>query len=256
MITVHNLSKLFNDKHVLNNINVTFPIGKTTVIIGPSGSGKTTLLRCLNLLEPPTSGSISFNESQYDFSNHSLSKKNIANLRSKSSMVFQSFNLFPHKTAIENITEGPIVVKKTEKKTAIIEANRLLKQVGLADRADHYPHQLSGGQKQRVAIARALAMKPEVILFDEPTSALDPELEMEVLKVIQTLAAEHNTMIMVTHNIEFARHIADYMVFIEAGEIIEASDKNSFFSNPKEPRTREFLNSFFKNKFSETSRLK
>lgn len=251
MITVHNLSKLFKDKLVLNNVTVNFPVGKTTVIIGPSGSGKTTLLRCLNLLETPTSGSISFADTSYDFSNQPLSKLDITNLRSKSSMVFQSFNLFPHKTTIENITEGLIIVKKIEKKLALTQANQLLEQVGLADRANHYPHQLSGGQKQRVAIARALAMKSEVILFDEPTSALDPELEIEVLKAIQAIATEHNTMIIVTHNIEFARHIADYMVLIEAGKIIETSDKNSFFSNPKESRTREFLNSFFKNKFSD-----
>ena len=247
MITVKNLFKAFHKKDVLQDINVTFPKGKTTVILGPSGSGKTTLLRCLNLLEMPISGSISFDDDVYQFSEDStLSTERILSMRRKSGMVFQSFNLFPHKTVEQNIIEGPIVVKKQEKSLALSHAYELLKKVGLSDRAKHYPHQLSGGQKQRVAIARALAMEPEVLLFDEPTSALDPELELEVLKVIQDLATEHNTMIIVTHNMEFARSIADYVIFIEEGKIVEAGDKQQVFEQPREARTREFLRLFSK----------
>lgn len=242
MITVKNLVKNFHDKVILKNINVEFPKGKTTVIIGPSGSGKTTLLRCLNVLETPTSGSISFDKDEYVFSEKkAFTTQQVLQLRKKSGMVFQGFNLFPHKTVEENITEGPVFVKKQDKNQAIAHAHELLKKVGLADKAQHYPHQLSGGQKQRVAIARALAMKPEVILFDEPTSALDPEMEIEVLKVIQSLATDANTMIIVTHNLKFARSIADYVIFIEAGEIIEWAEKDQIFNHPKEARTQRFL---------------
>ena len=250
MITVTHLVKAFNGKDILKDVNVTFPKGKTTVIIGPSGSGKTTLLRCLNLLETPTEGSIAFDLDIYQFSEKTkLSTERVLNLRRKSGMVFQSFNLFPHKTVEQNIIEGPVIVKKQDKTLALAKAAELLKKVGLSDRAQHYPHQLSGGQKQRVAIARALAMEPEVILFDEPTSALDPELEMEVLRVIQDLATEHNTMIIVTHNMDFARAIADYVIFIEAGKIVEAGEKAQVFGHPKEKRTQEFLRLFSKSQF-------
>ena len=250
MITVTHLVKAFNGKDILKDVNVTFPKGKTTVIIGPSGSGKTTLLRCLNLLETPTEGSIAFDLDIYQFSEKTkLSTERVLNLRRKSGMVFQSFNLFPHKTVEQNIIEGPVIVKKQDKTLALAKAAELLKKVGLSDRAQHYPHQLSGGQKQRVAIARALAMEPEVILFDEPTSALDPELEMEVLRVIQDLATEHNTMIIVTHNMDFARTIADYVIFIEAGKIVEAGEKAQVFGHPKEKRTQEFLRLFSKSQF-------
>jgi cystine transport system ATP-binding protein len=250
MITVTHLVKAFNGKDILKDINVTFPKGKTTVIIGPSGSGKTTLLRCLNLLETPTEGSIAFDLDFYQFSEKTkLSTERVLNLRRKSGMVFQSFNLFPHKTVEQNIIEGPVIVKKQDKNLALAKAAELLKKVGLSDRAQHYPHQLSGGQKQRVAIARALAMEPEVILFDEPTSALDPELEMEVLRVIKDLATEHNTMIIVTHNMDFARTIADYVIFIEAGKIVEAGEKAQVFGHPKEKRTQEFLRLFSKSQF-------
>ena len=250
MITVTHLVKAFNGKDILKDVNVTFPKGKTTVIIGPSGSGKTTLLRCLNLLETPTEGSIAFDLDLYQFSEKTkLSTERVLNLRRKSGMVFQSFNLFPHKTVEQNIIEGPVIVKKQDKTLALAKAAELLKKVGLSDRAQHYPHQLSGGQKQRVAIARALAMEPEVILFDEPTSALDPELEMEVLRVIQDLATEHNTMIIVTHNMDFARAIADYVIFIEAGKIVEAGEKAQVFGHPKEKRTQEFLRLFSKSQF-------
>ena len=247
MITVKNLFKAFHQKDILKDVSVTFPKGKTTVILGPSGSGKTTLLRCLNLLETPTAGSIAFDDDVYQFTEDTkLSTEQVLNLRRKSGMVFQSFNLFPHKTVEQNIIEGPVIVKKQDKASALAHAHELLKKVGLSDRAQHYPHQLSGGQKQRVAIARALAMEPEVILFDEPTSALDPELELEVLKVIQDLATENNTMIIVTHNMDFARSIADYVIFIEAGKIVETGDKQQIFEQPREARTREFLNLFSK----------
>ena len=245
MIRVTNLVKAFDGKEILKNVNVTFPQGSTTVIIGPSGSGKTTLLRCLNLLETPTSGSIAFDDTVYTFTpNEPLSTAQVLNLRRKSGMVFQSFNLFPHKTVEQNIIEGPVIVKKQDKASALTQAHALLKKVGLSDRAQHYPHQLSGGQKQRVAIARALAMEPEVILFDEPTSALDPELEQEVLKVIQSLANEHNTMIIVTHNLEFARSIADFVIFIEAGQIVETGSATQVFGQPQQKRTQEFLSLF------------
>jgi L-cystine transport system ATP-binding protein len=247
MITVKNLFKAFHKKDILKDVSVTFPKGKTTVILGPSGSGKTTLLRCLNLLDTPTAGSIAFDNDVYQFSEGTkLSTERVLNLRRKSGMVFQSFNLFPHKTVEQNIIEGPVIVKKQDKASALAKAHELLKKVGLSDRAQHYPHQLSGGQKQRVAIARALAMEPEVILFDEPTSALDPELELEVLKVIQDLATENNTMIIVTHNMDFARSIADYVIFIEAGKIVETGEKQQVFEQPHEARTREFLNLFSK----------
>ncbi|WP_020557957.1 amino acid ABC transporter ATP-binding protein [Thiofilum flexile] len=245
MIDVKQLVKSFNDKVILDNISVQFPTGKTTAILGPSGSGKTTLLRCLNVLEMPTSGQISFDDTVYHFDpKQPLSKQTILNLRRKSGMVFQSFNLFPHMTVEQNITEGPIIVKKMDKQLALQQAHSLLAKVGLLEHAPKYPHQLSGGQKQRVAIARALAMEPSVLLFDEPTSALDPELELEVLKVIQSLSHEHNTMIIVTHNLEFARQVADQVVFIDAGKIIETNTTQQFFSAPKEERTREFLGRF------------
>lgn len=245
MIKVQHLVKAFDGKEILKDINVDFPKGKTTVIIGPSGSGKTTLLRCLNLLEMPTTGSIAFDDVTYNFSpTQSLSTAQILNLRRKSGMVFQSFNLFPHKTVEQNIIEGPVIVKKQDKASALVKAHELLAKVDLSDRAEHYPHQLSGGQKQRVAIARALAMEPEVLLFDEPTSALDPELELEVLKVIRSLANEHNTMIIVTHNLDFAKHIADFVIFIEAGQIVETGEKEQVFNHPREKRTQEFLNLF------------
>lgn len=245
MITVQHLYKAFGDKQILKDINVEFPKGKTTVILGPSGSGKTTLLRCLNVLETPTSGSISFDQTTYTFANNQpLSTEQTLQLRRQSGMVFQSFNLFPHMTVEQNIIEGPVVVQKKDKTLTKQKAAQLLEKVGLADRIHHYPHQLSGGQKQRVAIARALAIEPEVILFDEPTSALDPELELEVLKVIQDLATEHNTMIIVTHNLDFARSIADYVIFIEAGQIVERGETEQVFTAPRQERTREFLQKF------------
>lgn len=245
MIQVSHLVKEFAGKKVLDDISVLFPSGKTTVILGPSGSGKTTLLRCLNLLEMPTAGQISFDDITYDFSKAKpLSNEQILALRRKSGMVFQSFNLFPHKTAEQNVMEGPVIVKKKPKEQAAEQAQALLTKVGLSEHVKKYPHQLSGGQKQRVAIARALAMQPEVLLFDEPTSALDPELEFEVLKVIQSLSHEHNTMIIVTHNLDFARQIADQIVFVAAGKIVEIADSNTFFNQPKEARTQEFLARF------------
>lgn len=245
MIKVRHLVKEFAGKKVLDDISVEFPSGKTTVILGPSGSGKTTLLRCLNLLEVPTTGQISFDEVIYDFSKTKpLTTEQILALRRKSGLVFQSFNLFPHKTAEQNVMEGPVIVKKLPKVQALEQAQALLAKVGLSEHVKKYPHQLSGGQKQRVAIARALAMQPEVLLFDEPTSALDPELEFEVLKVIQSLSHERNTMIIVTHNLDFARQIADQIVFVAAGKIVEVADSQTFFNHPKETRTQEFLARF------------
>lgn len=250
MITVHNLVKQFGDKRVLDDINLSFAKGKTTAIIGPSGSGKTTLLRCLNLLEMPTSGRIVFDDWHYDFApERQPDMPQILQLRRKSGMVFQSFNLFPHMTVEQNITEGPVTVQKRNPADAVRQAHALLEKVGLQERAHDYPHQLSGGQKQRVAIARALAMQPQVLLFDEPTSALDPELEQEVLKVIQSLANEHNTQIIVTHNLDFARSIADEVVFIEAGKIVEQGACAQVFDAPKQARTQAFLKNFGHQRF-------
>ncbi|MBS9779378.1 MAG: amino acid ABC transporter ATP-binding protein [Moraxellaceae bacterium] len=247
MIILKDLNKSFAGKTVLNDINLTFTKGKTTAIIGPSGSGKTTLLRSLNLLEMPCSGSLTIANWQHDFTDDNLpNQKKIVQLRRKLGMVFQSFNLFPHKTIAQNITLGAIVVKKQKASEALILAHELLEKVGLRDKADQYPHELSGGQKQRVAIARALAMQPEVLLFDEPTSALDAELEREVLCVIQQLAKEDNTQIIVTHNLNFAQTVADELLFIENGSVIEFGDCKQIFNNPKQARTQKFLQSFRK----------
>ena len=219
MLKIEKLNKYFGDNHVLKDISLDIETKKTTVIIGSSGSGKSTLLRCINLLETPNSGVINLDGTELDFS-----KKIPGNVKKsftkRTGMVFQSFNLFPHKTALENIIEGPVIVLKKDKKTAIDEAMELLRRVGLEDKRDSYPNQLSGGQQQRIAIARALAMKPEVLLFDEPTSALDPELGAEVLGLIKELSKEDYTIIIVTHNMSFAREVSDEVVFVEKGEIL------------------------------------
>ncbi len=214
--------------------------GKVIVVIGPSGSGKTTMLRCLNILEIPTSGHITIENKQLDFSTK-VTKKAITDFRKLTGMVFQSYNLFPHKTAIENVMEGPITVKKQSKEKTRMKAADLLNKVGLGDKIDFYPFQLSGGQQQRVGIARALAMEPEVMLFDEPTSALDPELVGEVLKVIKQLANEGMTMIIVTHEMKFAKEVADEVIFMDGGYIVEKGSPHEIFSEPKEARTRQFL---------------
>lgn len=241
MISIKGLYKQFDQLEVLKGIDLEVEKGKVVVVIGPSGSGKTTMLRCLNVLETPTKGVISIEGRSLDFSG-AIAKKNVASFRRLTGMVFQSYNLFPHKTALENVMEGPVTVKGEGKESARKKAVALLEKVGLGDKVDYYPAQLSGGQQQRVGIARALAMEPEVMLFDEPTSALDPELVGEVLKVMKDLAQEGMTMIVVTHEMRFAREAADEVIFMDQGVIVERNSPEEIFTNPKEERTRKFLN--------------
>ena len=241
MISIKSLHKRFDELEVLKGIDLEVEKGRVIVLIGPSGSGKTTFLRCLNVLETPTSGTISIEDQSLDFS-QPISKKKIPLFRSLTGMVFQSYNLFPHMTALENVMEGPITVKGESKETARKKAESLLAKVGLGDKLDFYPFQLSGGQQQRVGIARALAMEPKVMLFDEPTSALDPELVGEVLKVMKDLASEGMTMIVVTHEMRFAKEVADEVLFIDGGVIVERNSPSNIFTNPKEERTKRFLN--------------
>jgi L-cystine transport system ATP-binding protein len=241
MISIKGLYKQFGQLEVLKGIDLVVEKGKVVVVIGPSGSGKTTMLRCLNVLETPTKGVITIQGQSLDFSK-AVPKKNIASFRRLTGMVFQSYNLFPHKTALENVMEGPIIVKGESKEAAKKKAQSLLEKVGLGDKQDYYPAQLSGGQQQRVGIARALAMEPEVMLFDEPTSALDPELVGEVLKVMKDLAGEGMTMIVVTHEMRFAREAADEVIFMDQGVVVERDKPEEIFTNPKEERTKKFLN--------------
>ncbi len=240
MINIKSLSKSFGKLEVLKDINLDVEKGKVIVVIGPSGSGKTTMLRCLNLLETPSGGTIGISDKCIDFS-QKVSKREVTEFRKLTGMVFQGYNLFPHKTALQNVMEGPVIVKKENKEKARKKAEQLLAKVGLADKLDYYPFQLSGGQQQRVGIARALAMEPEVMLFDEPTSALDPELVGEVLKVMKDLAKEGMTMIVVTHEMKFAREAADEVLFMDGGYIVEKGTPEEFFSAPKEARTKKFL---------------
>jgi cystine transport system ATP-binding protein len=241
MISIKGLYKQFGQLEVLKGIDLVIEKGKVVVVIGPSGSGKTTMLRCLNVLEPPTKGVISIEGQSLDFSIN-VPRKQIASFRRLTGMVFQSYNLFPHKTALQNVMEGPIIVKGESKDSARKKAQALLEKVGLGDKMDYFPAQLSGGQQQRVGIARALAMEPEVMLFDEPTSALDPELVGEVLKVMKDLASEGMTMIVVTHEMRFAREAADEVIFMDQGVIVERNKPDEIFTHPKEERTRKFLN--------------
>ncbi len=236
LIKVDNLCKSFGDTAVLNGINAEIDKGDVMVVIGASGSGKSTFLRCLNLLEEPTSGSIFFEG--VDITDASV---NINIHRQKMGMVFQQFNLFPHMTVLRNLTLGPIKLLKQSKEEAEANAMKLLERVGLADRADAYPSQLSGGQKQRIAIVRALAMNPDVMLFDEPTSALDPEMVGEVLEVMKQLAKDGMTMVVVTHEMGFAREVGTNIVFVDEGVIVEQGAPAEFFENPKSPRLKEFL---------------
>ncbi|WP_409306111.1 amino acid ABC transporter ATP-binding protein [Peribacillus sp. SCS-155] len=236
MITVNKLNKSYGDLHVLKDIDLQVEESQVVCLIGSSGSGKSTLLRCLNFLEQRDSGQIIIEGEEID-----PAKQNINEIREKVGMVFQHFQLFPHMTVLENIIEAPTHVKKTPKKQAVIEAKDLLSKVGLSDKADVYPSRLSGGQKQRVAIARALAMKPDILLFDEPTSALDPELVGEVLTTMKELAEEGMTMVVVTHEMGFAREVGDWIVFMHDGRIIESAAPEEFFTNPKKERTKEFL---------------
>ena len=243
MLEIKRINKYFGDNHVLKNVDLQIQSNKTTVIIGSSGSGKSTLLRCINLLEIPDSGVIKWENEILDFETK-IPKSVCQNFTKKTGMVFQSFNLFPHKTAIENIIESPITVLKKSKEIAVGEAVDLLKKVGLEDKKDSYPWQLSGGQQQRIAIARALAMKPEILLFDEPTSALDPELEADVLKLIRELAKENYTILVVTHNMAFARDVSDEVVFVDKGEILAHGSYDELTQLENE-RIKQFL-SFFK----------
>jgi glutamine transport system ATP-binding protein len=238
MIDVRGLNKYFGDRHVL--VNIDFPVkrGECVAIIGPSGSGKSTLIRCINYLETPTSGNISIDGKAMSTD---LSAKELSQVRRELGMVFYNFNLFPHKSVLDNITLAPIRVRKIDQVEAEKTAHALLTKVGLGEKADAYPNQLSGGQKQRVAIARALAMNPKAMLFDEPTSALDPELVSEVLKVMRELAEEGRTMVVVTHEMGFARSVADRVVFIDHGRIVEQGDPEDVFGHPKEERTRLFF---------------
>ena len=236
LIKVVNLCKSFGDTAVLKGINAEIDKGDVMVVIGASGSGKSTFLRCLNLLEEPTSGSIFFEG--VDITDASV---NINIHRQKMGMVFQQFNLFPHMTVLRNLTLGPIKLLKQSKEEAEANAMKLLERVGLADRADAYPSQLSGGQKQRIAIVRALAMNPDVMLFDEPTSALDPEMVGEVLEVMKQLAKDGMTMVVVTHEMGFAREVGTNIVFVDEGVIVEQGAPAEFFENPKSPRLKEFL---------------
>lgn len=222
------INKWFGEKHVLKDVSLEFPAGQTTVLVGPSGSGKSTILRSLNLLEQPDRGTYDFDKLHLNFAK-SVSRKQKLLLRQKTGMVFQDYNLFPHLTVLQNVTEGPIRVLKKSKEAANQEALEILSKVGLCDFAGSYPAQLSGGQAQRVAIARALAMKPEYVLLDEPTSALDPELELEVLRVLLKLAQENQSLIIVTHNMVFARRVADRIVFVEDGTIKYDGDPTAFF---------------------------
>ncbi|NUT74993.1 L-cystine ABC transporter ATP-binding protein YecC [Pseudomonas sp. C1C7] len=248
MIAVEKLTKQFKGHVVLNGIDLQVKEGEVVAIIGPSGSGKTTFLRCLNFLEEPTSGRIKVGDIEIDSSRPLVQQQGLVRtLRQHVGFVFQNFNLFPHRTALENVIEGPIIVKKVPRNDAVALAKKLLAKVGLAGKEDAYPRRLSGGQQQRVAIARALAMEPEVILFDEPTSALDPELVGEVLATIRGLAQENRTMVIVTHEMAFARDVANRVVFFDKGVIVEQGEAKALFANPKEERTKQFLSKFLNN---------
>ena len=240
LISAEDIRKAFGDNHVLRGVSFAVPAGSATTVIGPSGSGKTTLLRSLNALDIPDAGVVRIGEVTVDFATP-VSKELLRRYRGQSAMVFQSHNLFPHRTVLQNITEGPIAVQKRPAEVATAEALELLDRVGLADKRDDYPYQLSGGQQQRVGIARALALQPKLVLFDEPTSALDPELVGEVLTVIRDLAAEGWTLVIVTHEIQFARQVSDQVLFTDRGVILEQGPPAAVIGDPKEERTRQFL---------------
>ncbi len=242
MISVEKLTKSFGKNTVLDNIDLSIQEGEVVAIIGPSGSGKSTLLRCLNLLEKPDNGIIKIAETELDVKQHS--KKEELALRNQSAMVFQSYNLFKNKTALENITLAPLVNQKLNKAEATELGLSLLKQVGLSEQANQYPVTLSGGQQQRIAIARALAVKPKVLLFDEPTSALDPERVNEVLQVIQQLAKQKITMVIVTHEMDFAKHVADRIIFMADGHIVEQGPAKQVIDFPQQEQTKRFVRQF------------
>ena len=246
LVKIEGLHKYYGHHHVLRGIDMTVNQGEVSVVIGPSGSGKSTMLRCVNLLETISAGRISVGGQLIGYREvngrlHDLKTKEIAAQRREIGMVFQRFNLFPHKTALQNVMEAPVHVKGQSKAEAEKRALELLDRVGLGDRAGHYPSQLSGGQQQRVAIARALAMEPELMLFDEPTSALDPELVGDVLNVMKDLAKSGMTMIVVTHEIGFAREVGDTLTFMDGGVVVESGDPREIIANPQHARTKEFL---------------
>ena len=239
-ISVTGLVKSFDlEKKILDGITFQIDTGERVGLLGKNGAGKTTLLRCVNFLERADAGELLFDDEKFDLNR--ASHRDIARIRQKTAFVFQNYNLFRNKTALQNVTEGLIVARKMKKADAEAIGRKLLDKVGLSDRCDHYPAQLSGGQQQRVAIARALATNPEIIYFDEPTSALDPELIGEVLNVMRQLAEEGMTMLVVTHEMNFARHVSNRVVFMEGGRIIEQNSAQEFFAHPKEARTQEFL---------------
>ncbi len=242
IIRVRNLHKYFGKLHVLKDVSFDVAPQEVVVIIGRSGSGKSTLLRCINRLEEPTSGEIIVDGIHIPAGHPSREHRRLVQqVRVRTGMVFQEFNLFPHKTALENVIEGPVAVKKMPLDQAVAIGERLLAKVGLSDKRNEYPIRLSGGQKQRVAIARALAMEPKVMLFDEPTSALDPELIGEVLDVMKELAREGMTMLVVTHEMGFAREVGDRVIFMDEGAIVEEAPPEVMFKSPRDPRTRDFL---------------
>lgn len=249
IVDVVGLEKHFGSLCVLSNVSMSVETSEVVCIIGRSGSGKSTLLRCINFLEQPTHGTIEVNGQRIVVNSHQLNKQQlqaIHEIRLRTGMVFQEFNLFPHLSVIENLIEAPLVVKGMTREEALSIAERFLAKVGLTEKRDEYPERLSGGQKQRIAIARALTMEPKVMLFDEPTSALDPELIGEVLDVMKDLASEGTTMLVVTHEMDFAREVADRVVVMDEGEIIEIAPPEQLFTNPQDPRTRTFLSRVLK----------
>ena len=239
MLEVKDIHKAFGDNEVLKGVSIKVEKGDVIVILGPSGSGKTTLLRCIDFLEKADSGEILFDDIHAELKH--VSKRTIAQIRKKTAFVFQNYNLFNNKTALQNVTEGLIVARKVPKEQAIEIGKKALDKVGLSERYDYYPSQLSGGQQQRVGIARAIAVNPDIILFDEPTSALDPELIGEVLGVMKELAKEGTTMVMVTHEMHFAQDVANKVIFMDGGKVVEEGTPDEIFSRPKEERTRQFL---------------
>ena len=239
LLEIKDIHKSFGNLNVLNGMDLTVNKGDVIAILGPSGSGKTTLLRCINYLETADAGNMIFNGKSYDLSN--TSKKDIAQLRKHTGFVFQNYNLFANKTTLQNVTLGLTVARNVSKEEANVIGMQMLEKVGMKDRATHYPSQLSGGQQQRVAIARALATNPDIIYFDEPTSALDPELIQEVLSVMKTLANEGMTMVVVTHEMAFAKNVSSHVILMEKGKIVEEGSSKNFFENPKQERTKDFL---------------
>ncbi|MCF0110632.1 MAG: amino acid ABC transporter ATP-binding protein [Erysipelotrichaceae bacterium] len=239
MLSIHNIKKSFGTTEVLKDVSINVSKGDVIAILGPSGSGKTTLLRCLNFLETADGGEMVFDGERFPFQN--VSKKDIHRIRNKTAFVFQNYNLFQNKTALQNVTEGLIVARRMPKEQAEEIGKAMLDKVGLSDRYHHYPSQLSGGQQQRVGIARALATNPEIIYFDEPTSALDPELIGEVLDVMRQLANEGMTMLVVTHELGFAKNVSNHVIFMDSGVIVEENSSREFFEHPQEERTKAFI---------------